>query len=858
MHQRTSLVTLLVLSTAAFFPAWEAVITLVNRFVFLIRAPAILPGMALREGIPTEFRTMVVMPVLMGGEQEIENNINHLLIHYLSNPDDGLSFALLSDFKDADTETTAADAALLEVAKSGIAALNEKYGREDGGPRFYILHRKRQWNPRQGTWMGWERKRGKLHEFNRLIAGARDTSFIFAEGYEATQLPTAVRFVVTLDADTRLPRGSVKRMVGKMCHPLNRACLDAKQNYVIDGYGILQPRVSSTLPEQNSDTLFQRIFYSASGIDPYAFAISDVYQDLFEEGSFTGKGIYDVDMFERAIAGRIPENAVLSHDLIEGIFARAGLASDVEVVEDFPSRYDVASMRQSRWVRGDWQLLPWIFGRKSREVPALGYWKMVDNLRRTFTAPFTLLALIIGWTLPLNDAAGIWTALILAAYTMPLLLPYCERLWPHRGASRRNHLMAVALDSWQTAQQILCMIMFLPHQTWLMINAIGRTLWRLTISKKNLLEWVTAEETKLRRSRTILSFYRYMSSSVIVSVLSMIALFAAHSEKWHLGAPFFALWVVAPAFAFYSSRPIAAREKGELGENARTQFRLIGRQTWRFFERFVSKEENWLPPDNFQEDPLPVVAHRTSPTNIGLYFLASASARDLGWISTGELLARLENTFATLHKMERFRGHLFNWYDTKDLHPLEPRYISAVDSGNFAACCLVVAQICKTMTNRPIIDKSWTDGLNDTLLLCREAIGKLSGPNPSASLRQLENHLAAMDEALKSARKSAFSLKAVFANLHALASHAAAVADLSLIFVAEGDGMGGRSDANFKQWAEDLYAAVAGYLDMCDRFAPWMSFFEQNQDIQDQVSPPVVELLTSSVANIDSIEALCL
>ncbi|MDP9127379.1 MAG: hypothetical protein M3N08_03845 [Pseudomonadota bacterium] len=856
VSNRHSFWMLIGLSIAAFFPAWEATITLVNRFVFLVRAPSILPGMALREGIPEEFRTIVVVPVLLGSADEILDQVDQLQVHYLSNPYEDLRFALLSDFKDADEETLSQDATLLEIARERVAMLNRRYPRPDNAPRFYLLHRRRQWNPGQGKWMGWERKRGKLHELNLLLRGARHTSFIMDEGYEQLQLPANVRFVVTLDADTRLPRGSVKRLVGKMSHPLNRGCFDPALGYVVDGYGILQPRVSSSLPEQNSDTLFQRIFYSASGIDPYAFAISDVYQDLFDEGSFTGKGIYDLDVFEQAIADRIPENAVLSHDLIEGIFARAGLASDIEVVEEFPSRYDVASMRQYRWARGDWQLLPWIFGKRSHDVPGLGYWKMVDNLRRSCTAPFTMIALVVGWILPIRTS-GLWTAMIIAAFGMPLLLPFIESLIPRRGASRLTHMPRLAADLKQTVQRLLCMIIFLPHHAWLMGSAIVRTLWRLYVSHRNLMEWITAAEAKLSRRRSFFGFYRYMLGSLVLLAAAAAILWAADSQMWALAIPFFVLWLVAPAFAYFSSRPIPTAGFVELDEDDRKAFRLIGRETWRFFENFVVATDNWLPPDNFQEDPLPIVAHRTSPTNIGLYLLAVSAAHDLGWIGVSELINRYENCFATIEKMERYRGHLFNWYDTQELRPLEPRYISSVDSGNFAAYLLVVVQIVEALGARPVISPAWIDGLDDTLTLMQNAIVRTLTSTPSLSLRHLEAQLSAMRAELQKTKLSPFLLATVEEALRSLNVSAVAIVDLSLTLVAEKDGKADQPDMNVRQWARELQGGLQEGIKLLEHFTPWTSFLAQETDFAAALPGELVRLLMGPVPELGRIPDLC-
>ena len=856
VRHKDALWVLFVLSAAVFFPAWEAAITLINRLVIMAYAPSILPGLALREGIPEDCRTMVVVPVLFGSKADVITHVNQLHIHYLSNADGDVRFALLSDWKDADREVMPQDAEWLQLAHDQIAELNRHSAMADGSPRFFLLHRHRRWNVAQQVWMGWERKRGKLHELNHLLRAATDTSFIIDEVRANGPLPEHVRYVVTLDADTRLPRGAIKRLVGKMAHPLNRARYDAALGHVVEGYGILQPRVSSALPEGHTDSLFQRIFYSASGIDPYAFAISDVYQDLFEEGSYTGKGIYDLDVFEQAIANRIPENAILSHDLIEGIYARAGLASDIEVIEEFPSRYDVASTRQHRWARGDWQLLPWVFGRHSRDVPALGHWKMVDNLRRTVTAPFAMLALLVGWTFPLA-AASLWTALIIAALAMPLLVPFVEGLIPRRGASRSSYLAILAMDASRALQRILFLIIFLPHQAWLMMDAILRTVWRVYVSHRHLLEWVTAAETKVSRQRTMIGFYKYMSGSLILTLGAALALILAQSPMWLLALPFFILWLVAPALAHLSSRIATRRDTVMLDAEDRKKFRLIGRETWRFFEHFVTASENWLPPDNFQEDPEPVIAHRTSPTNIGLYFLATATAHDFGWITIAELLRRYDDCFATLTKMERYRGHFMNWYDTQDLRPLEPRYISSVDSGNLAGYFLVIHQICRSAPQQPILSKDWINGTRDTLALMGEALSHTSAPAQDVTRRQLEQRLHDMKAILHRARSLPFNLQNSYQSLGDLSSAAAAIADLGAILLTERGENAERSDANIKQWGHELHAGLKETLRDFNQFAPWLDLFARYPDRVAELPEDILPAFMGTVPALNQVPDLC-
>jgi len=810
-----------ILFAAVFFPAWEAAITIVNRISLVLFAPSILPGMSLRDGIPDDRRTMVVIPALLGSEDDITALVSRLEVHYLSDADDNLSFALLTDWKDADQERMPDDAHLLDLARQAIAVLNRHYPLPDARPRFYVLHRRRQWNAEQRVWMGWERKRGKLHELNLLLRGDAGTSFLDAADPAALRLPDNIRYVVTLDADTRLPRGAVRRLIGKMAHPLNRAQIDAKQGCVVEGYGILQPRVSSSLPERHAESLFQRIFYRASGIDPYAFAVSDVYQDVFEEGSFTGKGIYDIDVFESTATHRIAENAVLSHDLIEGIFARAGLVSDIEVVEEYPSRYDVACIRQHRWARGDWQLLPWIFGAYAKGIPSLGHWKMVDNLRRTLTAPCTFLALLVGWSFPLY-AASLWTGLIIAAYTMPLLVSVMEDLWPRRDTPRLSHLASVYEDLGRAGQQILFLVTLLPHQAWLMLDAIIRTLWRLFVSHHNLLEWVPAAEAKQRRQRTFFGFCRYMFGGLVLTVLAVFVLVTTHSAMWAVALPFLSLWFCAPALAYLSSRSTAPADAIELDEAEQAQLRLIGRETWRYFEHFVTLRDNWLPPDNFQEDPAPVVAHRTSPTNIGLYFLSAIAAYDFDWINLAELLDRLGKSFATLQRMERYSGHFFNWYDTVTLQPLEPRYISSVDSGNLAGYFLVVAQMCQAAPQEKCLAAGWRNGLSDDLVLLQAALKRVVQPAPTLVLQQLQAGVQTLQAILQETQAEPQSLRQAYDTLVALSEPAFVNDDLAALYVVERGEKASRDDADIQQWCRAITGAIQANLQMLRRLAPWL------------------------------------
>jgi len=491
----------------------------------------------------------------------IDEQIERLEIHHLASPEGNLHFAMLSDWVDAMTEHVEGDAALLAAAAEGIARLNQRHGAVPGGDRFLLLHRRRVWNEGEGRWIGWERKRGKLHELNRLLRGATDTTFV-STAQQPCVVPADVRYVVTLDADTRLPRDTVRQLIGKMAHRLNRPRFDAGAGRVVEGYAVLQPRVTPSLPLGRESSLFQRVFSGMSGIDPYASAVSDVYQDMFGEGSYAGKGIYEVDAFEAALAGRVPDSTLLSHDLFEGVFARAGLASDVEVVEEFPARYDVAALRHHRWARGDWQLLPWILGRgpiadrdrKRGAIPAIGRWKMLDNLRRTLSAPAALLALLVGWALPL-DAAAVWTCFVLATIVLPTLIPVVAAVVPgQRGVTVRSHLGALGADLYRALAQSALMIISLAHQAWLMGDAIARTLNRLFVTRRHLLEWVPAAQAAISPRLDLLGFYRRMAGAVIIAVVAVIVTLAWGWGSWPLVLPFAALWIASPAIARWTSR----------------------------------------------------------------------------------------------------------------------------------------------------------------------------------------------------------------------------------------------------------------------------------------------------------------
>ena len=826
-----------VMAALAVIPASDAAMALVNGGA-VMRVHAIsLPGLALAAGVPDRLRTMVVMPTLLTTQAVIAEQIERLEVHYLANDDGELRFALLTDWTDADAEHMAGDEELLAFTAGLIAALNQRHGPASGGDRFFLYHRRRQWNGSQQSWIGWERKRGKLHEFNRLLRGAADTSFIAVDGH-APVAPAAVRYVIVLDADTRLPRGAAKRLVGKMAHPLNRPSLDPASGRVVRGYAILQPRVTPSMPRGRDGSLFQRIFSSTRGIDPYASAVSDIYQDLFGEGSYCGKGIYEVDAFEAALDGRIPDNTLLSHDLLEGVFARAGLVSDIEVIDDFPARYDMSVARQHRWARGDWQLLPWILGngphgakRKDKigafaAIPLIGRWKMTDNLRRSLSAPACFLALLGGWLLPIHSPA-LWSAFVVATMATPSLMPFLTGLMPRRGARLRTHLRVLARHLRLAVAQVVLLVVFLPFQAWLMVDAILRTLTRLLITRRNLLQWVSAAQYQSNPQLGWFGFFRQMWGGMALALVASALMVRFAPASWTIAAPFVAWWVLSPAVARWISQPAPGTLVPTLGDDDAQALRLIARRTWRFFETFVTAEEHMLPPDNFQEEPVPVVAHRTSPTNVGLYLLSVLAARDFGWIGTTEAIERLEATMLSMSALERFRGHFYNWYDTSDLRPLDPKYISTVDSGNLAGHLVALRQGCIEMVRHPVSGPQWSRGPLDALNLLRESLQNTPNSLRSAVRNNLDDavlHLAAL---LAEVPNAPVAMAGRLKDLVQQAEHVAGLTHALAHALAHGPS--GNTDtlcADAICWAEAIGASIRSHQRDLDGVMPWAGLLD--------------------------------
>ncbi|GGA02588.1 glycoside hydrolase family 94 protein [Dyella caseinilytica] len=724
--------------------ASQLAISLVNWLTSIVVTPQMLPRLDYSEGLPEQMRSLVVIPSMFSDAQDVEDLIEGLEVRFLANRDEHLHFALLTDFTDAKAEVLEQDALLLQMAQRRIDALNEIYA-APGLDRFFLFHRPRRWNPVQKVWMGYERKRGKLADLNALLRGGDANRFSLIVG--RIDALKDVRYVIALDVDTQLPRGTARQFIGAMAHPLNRPVYDARKRRIVAGYAILQPRVGISLPSATR-SMYARLFGSDAGIDPYTRSVSDVYQDLFYEGSFIGKGIYDLDAFEQAIDDRFPENSILSHDLVEGCYARSGLISDVQLYEEYPSRYSADVNRRHRWIRGDWQLLPWLLpwaptrtrGQASGPLSALSRWKIFDNLRRSLVPSALLVLLVFGW-LVISPVVW-WTVGVLAVLLLPPLLTSLLGLFQKsRDVPLNQHLREALYSTGQHFLRALLMLVWLPHEALYSLDAVVRTLWRVMISRRRLLEWSASREINRTSTTTLRGLYRLMWIAPCLAVFVLLALVLWRPFSLVVAGPILLSWLVAPAIAWRLSKP-PARVTYEPAAGELRFLRTLARKTWAFFETHVGPQENWLPPDNIQEKPSLVIAHRTSPTNMGLSLLANLAAYDFGYLTVARLLERTTGALHTMQRMERHRGHFYNWYDTLSLQPLPPRYISAVDSGNLAGHLLTLRAGLLALVDAPLFDRHLLDGVGDTIDVLRDT---LKARNADAGV--LENFQHQLDAA---------------------------------------------------------------------------------------------------------------
>ncbi|TBU74010.1 GH36-type glycosyl hydrolase domain-containing protein [Phytopseudomonas daroniae] len=714
---------LLLLAVPTLLMTSHLAIGLVNRLVTLSLPPDILPRLDYSAGIPPQARTLVVVPTLIGSAQDVEELVDGIEVRFLANRDANLHFALLTDFMDAQSEVLDADAALLQQASQAIEALNLKY-LEPGAPRFFLLHRPRRWNPTEQCWMGHERKRGKIAELNALLRGHGRERFSLIVG-DIAALPS-ISYVIALDTDTQLPRDVARQFIGAICHPLNQARFDPLQRRIVSGYAILQPRVGISLPSI-ARSAYAQLFGSDAGVDPYTRAVSDVYQDMFGNGSFIGKGVYAVDAFEQALQGCFPDNRILSHDLIEGCYARSGLISDVQLYEEHPARYSADAKRRHRWIRGDWQLLPWLMpwtpkpggGLEHNRLTNLACWKIVDNLRRSLEPAAFLCMLLWGWfasSQPLLWSLGVFLLII----AQPLLSTLLELLQKGHDITLGQHLKVTFRGAAQNFSRALLTLVWLPFEAFSSLDAIARTLWRMTVSQRRLLQWNPSREVERSSRNDLPSLYRLMWVAPLLAVAVAVLLFG-QPVVLAIAAPFLLAWLLAPAIACWLSRPATYVAFAPSLEEQ--QFlRRLARKTWAFFDDHLGPADNWLPPDNIQEQPTAVTAHRTSPTNMGMALLSHLAAYDFAYLSGGRLLTRLDNALTSMSRLERHRRHFYNWYDTQTLKPLSPHYVSTVDSGNLAGLLLTLRPGLYELPDAALIGPNWLSGLADSFGVLHDAL----------------------------------------------------------------------------------------------------------------------------------------
>jgi cyclic beta-1,2-glucan synthetase len=804
----------------------QLAIAVIHWGAMLIVRPRILPRLDFTKGIPAEHRTVVVVPAILTDGKEIEELLEGLEIRFLANRDPNLFFALLSDFRDAPAETLADDDGLLQAVRDGIEALNAKYsshpdeGDSDAGApegngnarpgesgRFFLFHRARRWNACENVWMGWERKRGKLEEFNGALRGEEGR---FDTIIGPTEILEGVRYVITLDSDTQLPRDSAALLIGAMAHPLNHPYFDEKLGRVTEGYGILQPRVGISVPSA-SRSRFARLFAGEPGIDPYTHAVSDVYQDVFAEGSFVGKGIYDVDVLRKAIHRKFPENRILSHDLLEGGHARAGLLSDVMLFEEYPSSFTADVSRRSRWIRGDWQIAPWLLPRvlgieglrAANPISSLSRWKILDNVRRSLLPGALLTLLIAGWMLP--TGALFYTLLVIGILLLPAVLNGAAELTRRPADLPLDQHLRLVSDaiSRQLLQQAFTLAC-LPFEAFISLEAIGRTVVRMLITRRKLLEWRTARDAQRNARNDIAGFYLSMWVQPAIAIVTALILNAVRADARVVAAPILTLWLFAPAIAFSLSQPARIR-RPRLSSDDLVFLGSVARLTWRFFETFVGSIDNDLPPDNYQEDPPQGAAHRTSPTNIGVSLLANLAAYDFGYIPVAEVIARTTRTLATLDKLQRYRGHFYNWYDTRTLEPLRPLFVSTVDSGNLAGHLLTLAAGLQGLAAQKIFRPVVFSGLGATLSILLEAA---HAPNAGVAA-EIVTRLEALGEDLADAPGTLSESRPILQQL------LAACGELISTF-------GPDESAELVWWAQALERECRQFSDEVNRIATWL------------------------------------
>ena len=836
----------------AVMSAVQLAIGIMHWLMTVVMSPQALPRMDFRAGIPADQRTLVVIPTMLSNPASIERLLDGLEIRYLANRERNLHFALLTDLEDASEEILPGDRDLVQQACDGITGLAQKY-EHDRADIFFLLHRSRRWNAQEKVWMGYERKRGKLADLNATLRGA---SGRFASVVGETAILLQVRYVITLDTDTQLPRDSAREMIAAMAHPLNRPVLDAAGQRVIHGYTILQPRVGVSLPSAYR-SWFVRLLGGDPGVDPYTRVVSDVYQDLFAEGSFVGKGIYDVDTFDHR-CGDFPENTILSHDLLESCYCRSALLTDVILYEDYPSSYSADVGRRHRWIRGDWQIAAWLLprvrslasGRVGNPISALSRWKIFDNLRRSMVPTSMLVLLLLSWLLAPPALVVLTTVFIVLAVTLPsLLTALMDIALKPTGLPVLTHLRTSVFAMGRPLAQCLLTLVFLPYEAFISLDAVARTLVRVHWTKSKLLEWRTSGDTERSAHSDLKGFFRAMLVAPGIATITLIWLILQRPGVLLVVGPLLGLWFVAPAVAWWLSRPIVPTP-ANLTQKQHIFLRRMSRKTWRYFETFVTEDDHWLPPDNVQMNPGEVIASRTSPTNIGMALLADLAAHDFGYISVGCMLDRTQKTFGTISKMERYRGHLLNWYDTRTLTPLAPKYVSTVDSGNLAGQLFVLGSGLRELTESRILPRRICNGLADTLGVPLEEIRvQMHSVSNESGLRIDGNTMRWLERQIEELERCPYQLGALQALLSGLIKDVtAAAAEKSPV-----------SDPELHWWISAFIRACTDHLQELLRLAAWCAIPPPPTGLWDVGSPDQLQRLAelrSQLARLDAVPVL--
>jgi cyclic beta-1,2-glucan synthetase len=787
--------------------ASQLALSLVNLLAARLVQPAPLPRLDFSAGIPPDAQTVVAVPALLYSAANVAALCQGLEVRYLANRDPALRFCLLTDLLDAPRQDVDGDAALVDSARAAIAALNDKYA----DAPFLLLHRRRIWSDGEGAWIGRERKRGKLEDLNAFLRQGVRTPFAVIDG--SVEGLDATRYVITLDADTELPRDAARQCIATMAHPLNAPVLNAQGTRVVAGYGLLQPRVAPSLAADDASR-WQRLCGGEPGIDPYTRAVSDVYQDLFGEGSFIGKGIYDLAVFERVLRNRFPDERVLSHDLLEGCHIRAGLLSDVQLHEACPARYGDDAGRRHRWIRGDWQLIGWLRtrvpmqdgSRAHNPLSALSRWKLFDNLRRSLVAPSLTALLLLCWST--LAAPAFWSAAVLAVWFLPVFVQVLIGLADRaRALAPQHHLLHWAQDARSSLLHAVLHLSFLPYEAWYSMDAIVRTAWRMGVSRRRLLEW---QPSSLARSGAGLEGdWRRMAFAPAFAVGTALLLSFADPLALFAAAPLLLVWFLSPVIAWWISLPLP-QPAPAIGDTQQHFLRMLARRTWAFFEDHVTAADNWLPPDNLQEQPATMVAHRTSPTNIGLALLANLTAHDFGYLAGAGLLQRTRATLAAMARLERHRGHFFNWYDTRTLAPLPPNFVSTVDSGNLAGHLLTLATGLDELADAPVASRRALDGIRDTLGIVA-GLGDGGAPAVRDALAALQRRLG------PEYCRNTDTLPGLSDCLGALARAAAALEQATFEQALAQD-----AGADLRNWSAKLAAQCSAAHAELLHLAPWM------------------------------------